>query len=565
MSGRTDEEIERALMGVLLADVPGTLPAAMSAGVRAAWFAHDPWPVVWRALECIWREGAADTADAAAVLVRAQQLNADPSNKAPAARLDAATLSRAMDSADIGAYAEHHIADLRAVHVERQVKAAMADAARRMTYTPPAEAASGLRGAIDGILADSVAEKKISARALCDGILAEADTAYQRRIVERDLTWTPGWRMPWDPLTRLLNGLRPGLHVIAARPSVGKTAFAVNLIRYWCEVCGAHVLLNSLDMPRAEMMRRFVCEKSRVSISKALFSPTNEDRADMRAAADAVCAWPLSITEIRDVDDFRTMCMVERAAKRLDIVVCDYLGLFHARALGREDAVEYARVSYVSDSLKRLANELEIPVVALCQLNRESTKADAAGREPGLADLRGSGSIEQDAFTVTLLHRDQLVSDKWREPATAPRQYFPGSMESTAPIYNGGDIDAVWWILCKSQNGGTGKYPFVARKRYFAWMLGDGSARPLLGETGAGATKRTVADNTPLFSRVHADWRHDEFEETLRAHGALIEDAVGGGTPTIPGGRRVVNDYRQEIEDNSDDDIDDAGPDGGIE
>lgn len=546
MSRPSDKDIEKALMGVLLADVPNTLPVAMAGGVREAWFVHDPWPVVWRAMERIWRDGKAATADAASVLVLAQRLNADPNNKTPAARLDAGTISSAMDQAEIGAYAESHIADLRAVHTERRIKAAIAGCAKQMFFGDPAQVGAELRNALDGILADSVADKKISARALCDGILAEADTAYQKRIAEKDLTWTPGYRMPWEPLTRLLNGLRPGLHVIAARPSVGKTAFAVNLIRFWCEVCQANVLLNSLDMPRAEMMRRFVCEKSRVSIGKSLFSPTHEDRESMRTASDAICAWPLSITEIRDVDDFRTFCMVEKSAGRLGIVVCDYLGLFHARALGREDAVEYARVSYVSDTLKRLANELEIPVVALCQLNRESTKADQQGREPGLADLRGSGSIEQDAFTVTLLHRDQLVADKWKEPATAPRQFFPGAMDSDAPIYNGGDIDAIWWILCKSQNGGTGKYPFVSRKKYFCWMLADNTARPLLAETGAGATKRTVADNSPLFGRVHSDWRHDEFEETLRANGALIDDAP-----------QVVNTRQPPLVDNSDDEEED--------
>ena len=79
--------------------------------------------------------------------------------------------------------------------------------------------------------------------------------------------------------------------------------------------------------------------------------------------------------------------MAEKAAGRLGVVVVDYLQLMHARALGREDAVEYARVSYVSDTLKRLANELHVPVIALAQLNRESTKPEASGSR-----LRRSGS-----------------------------------------------------------------------------------------------------------------------------------------------------------------------------
>lgn len=521
MAATSDKDLERALMGVILADVPRVLPVAMSGGVRESWFVSDPWPLVWRALDQIWREGKADTADAATVLVLARRLNDDPKNDDRMQRLDAATISDAIDQRDLGAYAEGHVANLRAANTQRRVRAAMAECGKQLGFWDPAVAAANLRNSVDQILGDAVEDKKISARALCDKIIAEADTAYQKRIVEKDLTWTPGYRMPWPELTRLMNGLRPGLHVVAARPSVGKTAYAVNCIRFWCEH-GVHVVLNSLDMPRTEMMRRFVCERSRVSIAKALFSPTKADRDLMREATDAVVGWPLTITEIRDVDDFRTFCMVEKSAGRLGVVVCDYLGLFHARALGREDAVEYARVSYVSDTLKRLANELDVPVVALCQLNRDSAKGDQAGREPGLADLRGSGSIEQDAFTVTLLHRDQLVADKWREPETAPRQFFPGT-DPNATIYNGGDIDAVWWILCKSQNGATGKYPFVARKKYFAWMLGNERAVPAKLETGAGATRRVVLDNTPLFSRVHADWRHDGFEDELRRTGALIE------------------------------------------
>ena len=520
----SDSDIEKALMGVILANVPGTLAAAVAGGVKADWFANDPWPVVWAALERIWKDGKAATADAASVLVLAERMNADPKNDDPAEKLDAGTLSDAMDNVIIGDSVEAHVANLRMAYLSRRIRRTLRDKERMFACKDPAEVGAEMRNALDAILAEAVADRKIPARAICDGILAESEVAYQKRIVERDLKWTPGYRMPWEELTRILNGLRPGLHVIAARPSVGKTAFAVNLIRFWCEECRANVLLNSLDMPRTEVMRRFVCEKSRVSIGKSLFSPTLRDHDDMRKAAAAVCAWPLTVTEIHDIDDFRTLCMVEKSAGRLGIVVCDYLQLMHARALGREDAVEYARISYVSDKFKRLANELEVPVVALCQLNRESAKADQQGREPGLADLRGSGSIEQDAFTVTLLHRDPLVSEKWRG-GSVPSALFPTAKGGGPLLYNGGDLDPVWWILCKSQNGGTGKYPFVSRKKYFCWMLADGEAKPILTETGAGATKRTTADNSPCFSRVHADWRHDPIEDDIRANGALIEDA----------------------------------------
>lgn len=514
---------EAALIGIILADVPGVLPVAMAAGVRASWFRTDPWAVVWLALERAWKSGHADKADAVSIFEAAKKIAASPDNKMPAANLTAETISDVVGSAEVGGYAEAHIAALKSAHIERRIRETMAANEKLFACTADAaEVGVAMRRALDDVLADAVASKKLNVRALTDSIVAESETAHQKRIVEKNLDWTPGYRMPWPELTRQLNGLRPGLHVVAARPSVGKTAFAVNLMRFWCEQ-GVAVALNQLDMPRVEMMRRFIAERARVSLRKALFSPTKTDIEAMRKAADIVTAWPLSITEIRDVDDFRTYCMVEHAAGRLGVVVCDYLQLFHARALGREDAVEYARVSYVSDTLKRLANELGVPVVALCQLNRESAKADQAGREPGLADLRGSGSIEQDAFTVALLHRDKPVVDKWNTPGNEPRELLPGGMDPGAQIYGAEDVDAVWWILCKSQNGATGKYPFVARKKYFCWMLGDYRARPLLQQEGAGATKRTVEDNTPRFMKVHADWRQDPLETALRQNGSLIE------------------------------------------
>lgn len=517
---------ERALVGIVLADVPATLPVAMAAGVRADWFVDDPWGLVWAALEKIWARGDAATADAVSVYTEAQRLAADPDNKLPASRLVASIISDAVDNAEIGAHVESHVADLRSAYVARRIRAELRRCeAMFATYRDAAQVGVEMRRALDSVLSDTSGTKKISVRALTDGIVAEAETAHQKRIVEKDLSWVPGYRMPWPELTRQFNGLRPGLHVVAARPSVGKTSYTVNLVRFWAET-GVPVLLNSLDMPRVELMRRFVAERCRVSLRKALFSPTQTDLAAMREAAGIVAAWPLSVTEIRDVDDFRTHCLIEHAAGRLGVVVIDYLQLFHARALGREDAVEYARVSYVSDTLKRLANELNVPVVALCQLNRDSARADSAGREPGLADLRGSGSIEQDAFTVTLLHRDADVVAQWLKPGNEPRQFIPGGLEPGAQIYGAEDLDAVWVILCKSQNGATGKYPFVVRKKYFAWMLGDYAAAPLLRQEGAGATARTVEDNAPKFARVHGDWRADPYEAALRQNGALVPSYV---------------------------------------
>lgn len=520
------EAYERGLIGALLV-APVKMAAAMSAGVKAAWFSDDRWSLLWSAFEGFWKRGEIEGANAINIQAEAERLAKNEKERRDASGLNVTAIQQAMDDACIGPL-DASIRLLRNCAIERDVKQVLADEMPRLEeqfdYT---DGVISLRGRLDAILGNAVAAKKISPGAVFEEIEAEYSEAHNMRVSAqgpRNLKWTPGYKMPWPKMTEFLNGLRAGLHVIAARPSVGKTAYTINLMRFWCET-GYHVLFCSLDMPRLEVMRRFVAEKSRVSSRKAAFSPTELDMQAMREAMQVMREWPLVVVETRDVDELRTVCMIEKAAGRLDILVVDYLQLLHAKALGREDAVEYARVSYVSDTLKRLANELHIPVMALAQLNRESTKQDQKGRLPGLADLRGSGSIEQDAFTVTILHRDAPTVEKWRSGLNCDnaKRLIATPDGNPAYKYNFDDLDPIWWILCKAQNGPTGRLPFLVRKKYFCWMLGDYEAEPIKSTQGYGSTAHEVIDYSPMFERVHADWRHDALEKTLRNNFALLD------------------------------------------
>lgn len=529
-------DYERGLIGAILCEPGKRMAQAMAAGVRAEWFTVDAWSLVWSVLESAWKRGTIESVSPVTAMSDAQSLAAKDKERRTAEALTPSELQRAIDEAPIFGIDET-VRLLRNCYIERQTKKAVADELKTLEqWADTTDGVLALREKIDKILKGQIDVKKISARAVTDEIMAEAEWAYRTRVDPdgpRDLKKTPGMKMPWPKLTEFMNGLRAGLHVIAARPSVGKTAFAVNLMRFWCE-SGYRVVFFSLDMPRLEVMRRFIAEKSRVSARKASFSPTKADLDAMRKAKEAFDAWPIEIYESSDVDELATLCAIERVAAPDSemVVVVDYLQLLHARALGREDAVEYARVSYVSDTLKRLANKLHIPVVALAQLNRESTKQDQQGRLPGLADLRGSGAIEQDAFTVTILHRDSAVVSKWRElEQTRGPDYdrvarlIPGTMDNPQYRYNFDDLDPVWWILCKAQNGPTGSLPFLVRKKYFAWMLADYEAETKTATTGYGAAHKTTVDNSPRFERVHSDWRHDAIEDVLRLQLALIQDA----------------------------------------
>jgi replicative DNA helicase len=518
------DQIEAAVIGACLV-VPQNIANAIDQGMRADWFKVDKWSLVWSVIESYWRRGAAEELGRANIVAEAKRIAAQEGEHRSADALTVTSITDAMDVAPV--VIDDYVRLMRNDRVETAAKKAVADAFKLFPeYAHAADVVAIARRKMDEVIDTASAEKKIPARALLDDIAAEYREAYAKRVDPegpRDLKWTPGIKMPWPKLTTFLNGLRPGLHVVAARPSVGKTSYAVNLMRYWCE-SGVGVMFCSLDMPRMEVMRRFVAERARVSARKAAFSPTKTDLEAMDDAAARIAAWPLEIVETHDVDDLRMAATAAVFAERVKVIVVDYLQLLHARSLKREDAVEYARISYVSDALKRLANELGIPVVALAQLNRESTKADQKGRMPGLAELRGSGSIEQDAFTVTILHRDAGVAEKWKSGNDElAMRLIPGTLENPSYRYNLTDLDPIWWVLCKAQNGPTGAVPFVVRKKYFAWMIGDYDAVPTKSTVGYGSTAHEVVDNAPYFRRVHADWRHDPLEATLKLQCALID------------------------------------------
>lgn len=523
-------EIEAAFCGALLGSPAEQAAHAMAAGVSADWFTDDTWAVVWMAVEAVWRRGQIDRADAMTVLTEARRVYADEAvrEKHPAARLDAAKVTAAMD---LPCYdVRQHADDLREAALARRLEAEVRKTLSELADTSPEAAALSLRRRVDALLAGTVESRKVDAARVYGEILDEYRTAHRMRVAAdgpRDLSWCPGFRFPWAPMTAMMNGLEPGLGVIAARPSVGKTLFALNLIRYWCDH-GIRVVFNSLDMADRSLLRRFVAERSRVSISKAKFSPTARDLAAMERAAAECAAYPLTLVGIDDVDEFRTFVQVERSAGRCDIVVVDYLGLLHTRQVRAGD--EYATVSYCSDALKSMANRMGLPVIALCQLNRDVAKADAA-REPGLCDLRGSGKIEQDAYWALFLHREEsVVNGTWR--TAPPSQLCPPG--ATAAAVAG--LDSVFAILCKSQNGALGKLPFVFRKNYLSAHLADWRAKPAKTETGYGATRRTAYDWTPCFSKVCGDWRRDPFEETLAAQGALIRLSDDADAPADGGG-----------------------------
>jgi replicative DNA helicase len=251
-------------------------------------------------------------------------------------------------------------------------------------------------------------------------------------------------------LDDMLCGFNAGdLVVIAARPSMGKTAFVLNILDHaalhapeWLER-NPTLLFFSLEMGQQSIVRRMLCTRARVDAHRLRTGKIpNEDYAELSRAAGELASANIFID---DTPGLSVMALRSRARRLkqqhgLDMVVLDYLQLMtHPRSESRQQ-----EISNISRSLKELARELEIPVLALSQLSRQVELRD--DKRPQLADLRESGSIEQDADVVLLLFR--------------PEYYFRDreDVKGLAEI-----------IVAKQRNGPTGevKLSFVGSQMRF--------------------------------------------------------------------------------------------------
>jgi replicative DNA helicase len=235
-----------------------------------------------------------------------------------------------------------------------------------------------------------------------------------------------------------------GLHnselvILAARPSVGKTGFALNIARHIVVEEGQPVFFVSLEMSRVELAERLLCSQARVDSHRLRKGTLGSEDMDKLIAAGGVLRKAKLF-----IDDSPAQGMLRIAAnarrlllrEKIKLVIIDYLQLIEPE--NRRDPRQ-EQVAQCSRRLKFLAKELNVPVIALAQVNRASE--DRQDHRPRLADLRESGSIEQDADTVLMLHR--------------PEMYEPGQHEG-----------AVELIIAKQRNGPTGEITLTFRKEF---------------------------------------------------------------------------------------------------
>jgi replicative DNA helicase len=253
-----------------------------------------------------------------------------------------------------------------------------------------------------------------------------------------------GVRTGFTDLDTLTTGLQKSdLIVLAARPSVGKTSFALNIAEHAAVNDGRSVGVFSLEMSKEQLVLRLLSSVANIDSQRLRTGFLEEmDFARLAPAMNALSQAPVYIDDTPNITamELRTKARRLQAEAGLDLIIVDYLQLMQATSQNR-DANRVQEVSEISRGLKALARELSVPVIALSQLSRQPEMRES--KEPRLSDLRESGAIEQDADLVMFL---------WRE-----KERGGEDQEQEGEVIN--------LKLAKHRNGPTGEVQLWFKKR----------------------------------------------------------------------------------------------------
>jgi len=257
----------------------------------------------------------------------------------------------------------------------------------------------------------AIAERKVRASFFrLQDILVDSLKTIER-LYEHKQTVT-GVPTGFTDLDRLTSGLQPSdLIIVAGRPSMGKTAFCLNIAENCALRADVGVAVFSLEMAKEQLAMRMLCSEARVDLARVRTGHlTDREFPRLAMAAGRLADAPVYI------DDTPALSVLELRAKarrlrrdpaaKLGLVIVDYIQLMHGSE-GKDNREQ--EISEISRSLKALAKELQVPVVALSQLNRQVENRQPP--IPRLADLRESGAIEQDADVICFLYREEYYLD----------------------------------------------------------------------------------------------------------------------------------------------------------
>lgn len=508
-----DVEIERGFIARTFYERGGKTMAqlfmeAKSYGIDPTWFIDPPSRIVWQAAEDLFKQTDFPSITLFKLTKNANRLalasKDEEENSVHISRnffAEADTLVRGSD--DFSSYVQM----LKDSTLGRKTKEVMSNAAEALTAGEDAQSVvSRLLVQTQNVLKGAEPKNKVSIASQVDEIIADYKEAYHQIVELGNYEYTPGVPLPWRKLSYSMNGMIAGVYILAARPGVGKTSMALNFARYWIDN-NIKVVFNSVDMDPKSYLKRQLSELTRISSRKMQFAKSSNFAEDIKRIEEQAQFLKeleksdrFSLYSEYDIEALKANCSILKDQGKLDVLIIDYLQLMNFKGAMRMGTTQ--KTTFISNMIHEMAVELNIPILCLSQLNRDTSKD--GGREPELSDLRDSGAIEQDAVAVMLLYRNEKLRKKWREEEP-PVQYTRNRVvSSTLNAYC-----PIWLKLAKAREGDEGmKIPFVVVQNKYAWYQAD-----------------YEADGDAKFARVYDDWRHDPIEEVWANNGALIRMA----------------------------------------
>nr|WP_239565544.1 replicative DNA helicase [Brevibacillus fulvus] len=268
-----------------------------------------------------------------------------------------------------------------------------------------------------------------------------------------DVTGIPSGYPDLDKMTSGFQ--RSDLIILAARPSVGKTAFALNVAQNVAARAGETVAIFSLEMAASQLVQRMICAEGNLDAQKMRTGRLEEDDwQKLTMAIGTLAKAPIYIDDSPGVtvQDIRAKCRRLQTERGLGMILIDYLQLIHGRGKGDNRQQE---VSEISRTLKGIARELNVPIIALSQLSRSVEQRQ--DKRPMMSDIRESGSIEQDADIVAFLYRDD---------------YYDKETENK---------NVIEIIIAKQRNGPTGTVELAFLKEYNKFVSLENRYRDIAG------------------------------------------------------------------------------------
>jgi len=254
-----------------------------------------------------------------------------------------------------------------------------------------------------------------------------------------------GFTTGFADLDEQIGGLHPSeLIIVAARPSMGKTTFALNIAQHVCIDSNRAGVMFSMEMAKEQIVLNMLCARARVNGHKVRRGHVDDSElARLTQAAGMLQESNFFIDDSPGLSimELRAKCRRLKARHDIQLVVVDYIQLMEASSPKTENRQQ--EITEISRGLKTIARELEVPVIALSQLSRATEARE--GHKPRMSDLRESGSIEQDADVIALLYREDY--------------YYPERRPNEADV-----------IIAKQRNGPTGPVTLTFLKEYMRFQ-----------------------------------------------------------------------------------------------